>query len=132
MSGPLRSSAAVDGNVIPVSSRHETGGPVCRPGVCAGPDCDTPLTNPAAAGRPARFCSSACRTRSYRQARRDTTAEPLVAEVDTGSATSRGRPPDRAWMVRIRRGDRWVIVAFGLRRAHAERIAGQITELIGT
>ena len=34
-------------------------------------------------------------------------------------------------MVRLRRGDRSVIVAVGLRRAAAERLAEQITDLLG-
>lgn len=52
-------------------------------------------------------------------------------EVDFGSATSRGRPPERAWMVRLRRGERSVIVAIGLRRPAAERLAAGIAELLG-
>jgi hypothetical protein len=35
-------------------------------------------------------------------------------------------------MVRLRRGRRSVIVATGLRRAAAERLAGQIADLLGT
>jgi len=34
-------------------------------------------------------------------------------------------------MVRLRRGERSVIVAIGLRRPAAERLAEQITELVG-
>jgi hypothetical protein len=49
-----------------------------------------------------------------------------------GSATSRGRLPERAWMVRLRRGSRSVIVATGLRRQAAERLADQIAELLDT
>ena len=55
---------------------------------------------------------------------------PVVVEVDHGSASSRGRPPDQAWMVRLRRGERDVIVAIGLRRRGADRLADQITELL--
>ncbi|MDQ6727676.1 MAG: hypothetical protein M3066_16140 [Actinomycetota bacterium] len=55
---------------------------------------------------------------------------PVVVEVDHGSASSRGRPPDQAWMVRLRRGERDVIVAIGLRRWAADRLADQITELL--
>ncbi len=49
-----------------------------------------------------------------------------------GSATSRGRPAERAWMVRLRRGQSSVIVAVGLRRPAAERLAGQIADLLDT
>lgn len=49
-----------------------------------------------------------------------------------GSATSRGRPSERAWMVRLRRGQRSVIVAVGLRHPAAERVASQIADLLDT
>jgi len=58
------------------------------------------------------------------------TTQPLTVEVDTGSASSRGRPPDRAWMVRLRRADRSVIVAIGLNRTAADSLAERIAELI--
>jgi hypothetical protein len=51
-------------------------------------------------------------------------------EVEMGSATSRGRPPERAWLVRIRRHHRYVIVNTGLRRPHADRLAQQLTDLL--
>ncbi len=47
----------------------------------------------------------------------------LSVEIDTGSASSRGRPPDQAWMVRLRRADRCVILAVDLSRTAAEHIA---------
>lgn len=47
-----------------------------------------------------------------------------------GSASSRGRPPERSWLVRIRRSDRAVIVAIGLRRHAADRLADQLTDLL--
>ncbi len=49
-----------------------------------------------------------------------------------GSATSRGRPPERAWMVRLRKGQRSVIVAVGLRRPAADRLAEQLVDLVAT
>lgn len=105
-----------------VSFRNET-----RPdaGRCAGPGCDRPIA-PAATGRPARFCSSACRGRAHRQ--RHATAP--VAEADMGSASSRGRLPDQAWLVRLRRGEHAVVLAIGLRRPAAERLAEQINDLL--
>jgi hypothetical protein len=57
-------------------------------------------------------------------------SEPLSVEVDTGSASSRGRPPDRAWMVRLRRADRSIIVAIGLSRTAADSLAERIAQLI--
>ncbi|MGH7698100.1 MAG: hypothetical protein ACRENV_05420 [Candidatus Dormibacteria bacterium] len=56
---------------------------------------------------------------------------PVTVEVDFGSASSRGRPPERSWMIRLRRGERSVIVAIGLRRSGADRLAAQIADLLG-
>jgi hypothetical protein len=47
-----------------------------------------------------------------------------------GSASSRGRHPDRAWLVRLRRGDHSVVVAIGLRRLDADRLVEQINDLL--
>jgi hypothetical protein len=96
---------------------------------CAAPDCSEPVL-PAATGRPARFCSPACRARAHRAQRRASQL-PVSVEVDMGSVSSRGRPQDRAWMVRLRRGERSVIVAIGLRRPDAERLAAKIADLLG-
>lgn len=81
-----------------VPSRHETDHD--RP-CCAAPDCAEPIT-PAPTGRPARFCSDACRARAHRH-RQQQMGGPVTVEVDMGSASSRGRPPDQAWLVRLRR-----------------------------
>jgi hypothetical protein len=97
------------------------------PKTCAAPGCTKSVTE-RAAGRPARFCSTACRVRAHRHRH----ALPVTVEVDLGSATSRGRPPERAWLVRLRRGDRSVIVAIGMRRNAADRLATQIEELLTT
>ena len=48
-----------------------------------------------------------------------------------GPASSRGWPPERSWLVRLRRSDRSVIVAIGLWRQAAERFAAQVTGLLG-
>ncbi|MGH9155886.1 MAG: hypothetical protein ACRD1K_08680 [Acidimicrobiales bacterium] len=53
-----------------------------------------------------------------------------MAEVDRGSASSRGRHPDRAWMVRLRRGEHSTIVAIGLSHPAADRLAEQLTDLL--
>ena len=106
-----------------VSLRNET--PDNAPD-CAGPACLNPIVA-AATGRPARFCSAACRTRAHRQ--RPAVA-PAHAEVAMGSASSRGRPEDRGWLAHLDRGDRTVIVAIGLRRPAADRLAAQINDLL--
>ena len=93
---------------------------------CEGPGCASSL--PATTtGRPGRYYSSACRVRDHRHRN----AAAILVEVDQGSASSRGRPPERAWLVRIRRGERTVIVAIGLRRTAAERLGEQLTDLFG-
>jgi hypothetical protein len=97
--------------------------------ICAGPDCNQAMAA-SVTGRPARFCSSACRVRAHRARQRGET-QPVTVEVDFGSASSRGRPPDRAWMVRISRGQRSVIVAIGLRLHAAITLAEQIAEVLG-
>lgn len=94
---------------------------------CAAQGCTSTITQHAV-GRPARYCSTACRVRDHRH--RKQAAAPITVEVDMGSASSRGRPPDRAWLVRIRRADRSVIVAIGLRRRAADRLAEQLNELL--
>lgn len=97
-------------------------------GTCAAHDCTNPITQ-TGIGRPARYCSTTCRVRHHRH-RHHTATAPITVEVDMGSASSRGRPPDRAWLVRIRRADRSVIIAIGLRRHAADRLAEQLTELL--
>ena len=58
-------------------------------------------------------------------------AVPLVTvQIDTGSTSSRGRPPGRTWLIRLRRGNRSVITTTGLSRTSAEHLAGQITDLL--
>jgi hypothetical protein len=59
------------------------------------------------------------------------TAPPAVtAEADLGSASTRGRPPEQHWMVRLRRGPATVIVAIGLHHAAAEHLAQRINDPI--
>jgi hypothetical protein len=97
------------------------------PRTCAAPGCTQKLAEQAA-GRPAQYCSAACRVRAHRHRH----AAPVTVEVGYGSATSRGRPPERAWLVRLRRGERSVIVAVGLRHSAADRLATKIAELLTT
>ncbi len=106
-----------------VSFRHETPLPTC-----AGPGCNEPVSQ-ATTGRPGRFCCGACRSRVQRQRQRDRDV-PVVVEVDFGSASSRGRLAERSWMVRMRRGERSVIVAIGLPRHGADCLAEQIADLL--
>ena len=52
-------------------------------------------------------------------------------EVDAGSATSWGRPPERSYLVRLRRAERSVVVAAGMTKSAAERLAGRAREVLG-
>ncbi len=54
----------------------------------------------------------------------------LTVEVDLGSASSWDRPASRAFLVRIRRGDDYVIT-IGLTRASAETLAERLRQLLG-
>ena len=56
--------------------------------------------------------------------------QPLTVEIDIGSFSSLGRPPDQTWMVRIPRTDRSVIVAIGLSQTAADHLAAHIAELV--
>lgn len=106
-----------------VSSRHETPSEL----VCAAGGCDKPLPV-RGPGRPARFCSEACRARAYRQRRRQRGT--IVAEVDLGSTSSKGRTQGRVWLVRLRRDNESVIIAIGLSRTQADALAERITRLL--
>ena len=106
-----------------LSLRNETPATVA---MCAAPDCENPIT-PAVTGRPARYCSPACRAAAHRH-RHNT--PPAVAEVTMGSASSRGRNPDNAWIVQLHRGTHNIVIAIGLRRPDADRLAQQINDLL--
>jgi len=108
--------------VPPVRLRNETELPV----TCAATGCNQTIRT-AGTGRPPRFCSTTCRVRDHRHRHATGT---ISVEVDMGSATSRGRSPERAWLVRIRRGDSYVIINTGLHRPTANRLAQQINDLL--
>ena len=55
----------------------------------------------------------------------------VVVEVDRGSASSRGRYQDRAFMIRLRRGEQSVIVTVGLSQLAAGSLADHIADVIG-
>jgi hypothetical protein len=54
----------------------------------------------------------------------------VTVELDTGSTSSRGRPPGQAWLIRLRRGHRSVITTIGLSRTSAEHLAQKLTDLL--
>jgi hypothetical protein len=103
-----------------IPSRDET--------TCAAPGCANPVTR-RPRGRPAIYCSPACRSAAHRTDRRRA-HEPVTVEVDHGSTSAKGRPAGRVWMVRLRRGERSVIVATGLGWPSADHLARQLTQLL--
>ena len=108
-----------------LSIRNETPTPVVT---CTVPDCQNPI-EPGITGRPAKYCSPACRATAHRQ-RHNT--PPAAAEVTMGSASSRGRKPDNAWTVQLHRANHHIIIAIGLRRPAADRLAQQINNVLTT
>jgi hypothetical protein len=100
-------------------SRHETR--------CAAPGCTAILVR-GRRGRPPVYCSPACRAAAHRKRR--PAAEPLTVEVDHGSTSAKQRPTGRVWLVRLRRGERAVIIATGLGRPSADHLAHQIHQLL--
>ena len=103
-----------------ISLRHESR--------CANPGCNEPVPRNSR-GRPALYHSPTCRAAAHRHTRHDPRA-PLTVEVDHGSTSAKQRPAGRVWLVRLRRGDRAVIIAAGLGRPSADHLAHQITQLI--
>jgi hypothetical protein len=58
------------------------------------------------------------------------TQQPLTVEIDIGSASTCGRPPDHHWTIRLRRGDKSVIVNVGLTKIAAQHLADHIAEIV--
>ena len=69
------------------------------------------------------------RTTRHREPRQDRD-QPLHAEVDHGSTSAKAQPPDRSWLVRLRRDNRAVIIVTGLARPSAEHLASKINTLL--
>ena len=91
--------------------------------VCAAPGCNNTVVR-RARGRPASYCSPACRP-----SRR--TARPrLTVELDHPDTSPDGRPTDRVWVVRLRRGPRTVTIADNLGWPSAASLADQLNDLL--
>lgn len=108
----------------PLSLRYDSGVVTVN---CAAPGCTNTLV-PQERGRPARFCSTACRVRAHRHSLKQ--ASPAVVEVSYGSTSSKGRMPGRAWLVQLRRDNQAVIVAIGLTLPRAQELAEKIANLL--
>ncbi len=114
---------------------------------CANPGCDNPLPARAHTGRPAIYCSPACRQRRPRHdptrpadptpagrpadtARSAGASAAIVVELDHPDQSPDGRPVERVWTLRLRRHDHVVIVAEGLGWPTANALARQLTGLL--
>jgi hypothetical protein len=101
-----------------------SGGPG-RPTTCIAPGCDERLPASTGRGRPRLYCSPRCRQAGGR------VADALVVEVDHEPHDDAAlRPVGRVWLVRVRRGQREVVVASELGRPSADHLAGQLAAVI--
>src|SRR5258708_28058026 len=79
-------------------------------------------------GRPAIYCSPACRPSRNRTPRR----AHVVVEVEHPDVSPDGRPTDRAWIVALRRGERHVVIADDLGWPTANARAPELNGLLNT
>jgi len=92
------------------------------PVACAAPDCTNPLPRRTGPGRPFRYCSPACRPSLRRPG--------ILVEVDHPEVSRDGRPVERVWTVRLRRGHQVVVIAEDLGWPSATALAGQLDDLL--
>ncbi|HYA69157.1 MAG TPA: hypothetical protein VED63_10530 [Acidimicrobiales bacterium] len=92
--------------------------------VCAAKGCENTVVRTNRRGRPPIYCSPRCRPGRQSALRR------LVVEVDHEPVADDGRPVGRVWLVRLRRGQRSVVIAADLGRPSADHLAGEIAALI--
>jgi len=98
--------------------------PAARPTRCQAPGCGIPLPPPAPRGRPRLYCSPACRQRTA------PAAEVVTVEVDHEETEDGGRPLGRIWLVRLRRGQRELVIASELGRPSADHLAVELVSMI--
>ena len=89
---------------------------------CAAPGCTNPVPRRPGPGRPAIYCSPACRT-NRRQPQ-------IQVEIDHPDHSPDGRPVQRVWTVRLRRGQHIVIIANDLGWPTANALAQQLHHLL--
>jgi hypothetical protein len=93
---------------------------------CAAPGCDQPVSRTNRTGRPAIYCSPACRRSHNRTPRR----AGVIVEVEHPDISPDGRPADRVWTVQLRRGEHRVIIADDLGWPTANSLARQLDDLL--
>jgi len=89
---------------------------------CAALGCAHLVAHRPGPGRPAIYCSPACRTNTRRPRVR--------VEVDHPDVSPDGRPVQRVWSVRLRRGHHVVVIANDLGWPSATALAAQLDELL--
>ena len=86
---------------------------------CAATGCTNPVPRTSRQGRPAIYCSPACRP-----------PRRLTVEITHPDTTPDGRAVERVWTVRLRRGRRTVTIAENLGWPSASALAGQLDQLL--
>ncbi len=89
---------------------------------CVTAGCANLVIRSSRPGRPAVYCSPECRIKPRRP--------PIIVEIDHPAASPDGRPVQRVWTVRLRRGQRVVVIADGLGWPSATALAGQLDDLL--
>ena len=92
------------------------------PVACADPGCINLVPRSAGPGRPAVYCSPACRPKHRRPG--------ILVEVDHPETSPDGRPVERVWTVRLRRGQDIVVIANDLGWPTANALAGALDDLL--
>lgn len=89
---------------------------------CAAPGCVNLVPRSTGPGRPAVYCSPACRPNHPRPK--------ILVEVDHPNISPDGRPVERVWTVRLRRGKDIVVIADDLGWPSANALAGALDDLL--
>lgn len=95
---------------------------------CAAPDCEQPVPRTNHTGRPAIYCSPGCRPSHNRTPRR----AGVTVEIEHPDVSPDGRPADRVWTVRLRKGEHRVVIADNLGWPTANALAHQLNDLLNT
>jgi hypothetical protein len=94
---------------------------------CAAPGCDEPVVRrDGQTGRPRIYCSPTCRPSG--KSRPDGYRISIEATQDEDAKD--GPDPGRSWVVRLRRGQRTVIVGQDLGRFAATALTGELRQLL--
>jgi hypothetical protein len=89
---------------------------------CAADGCERPVPTRTTPGRPSIYCSPACRPSAKRAGRT------VTVEIDHPDHSPDGRPAQRVWTLRLRRGTHTIADNLGWPTASA--LAGQLQQLL--